>query len=368
METEQLESTEQSVHTESLEQLKCPNCGAPLEFKADKQLHKCDYCMSEFTQDDINQLAGLKDENAYSIPNEDEQKEFNESTTLYLCNSCGAEIITDENTAATFCYYCHSPVSIKGRLSGECRPELIIPFKYTREQAIEKYKAWCGKKWFVPKDFKSDKTLEKITGLYVPFWIADCNVNAHMNGEATKSRSHRSGDYIVTHTQVYRVARDASFEYIGIPADASKKLDDRLMDSLEPFDYSQFVPFSMSYLSGFYADKYDVSKADALPRIKERVAETSQSILRNDVVGYSSVNVQNQRTNIIRTTWHYTMLPVWFLNYKYKDKDYFFGINAQSGKVSGLLPLSIFRVAIFAIILFLVFGTLAGLFMMIAGA
>ena len=344
-------------------QLKCPNCGGSIEFDPKTQKYLCEYCMSDFTQEEIEQIKGIDEteENSYNIPNQQEQDEFNNNTNLYICDNCGAEVICDENTAATFCYYCHSPVALKGRLSGECRPELVIPFKYTREQTLQMYKDWCKKKWFLPSDFTSAQQLEKITGLYVPFWLADCKVNAQTGGEGRIVTTHTQGDYRITHTKVFDVQRGATMEYRGVPADASKKLDDRLMDSIEPFDYKDFVPFSMNYLSGFFADKYDVSKAEILPRIKQRVEQGSQDVLTNDIVGYTSFVPATKRTQIIHTTWHYTMLPVWFMSYKYRGKDYFFGMNGQTGKISGILPLSVGKVAALAACLLVVIGGIAGL-------
>lgn len=351
-------------------QLKCPNCGGSLTFNPEKQSYSCEYCLSDFNQDEIQKVLSDKEEEAqkpaaqediYSAPTQEQQDEFNAQTNLYVCDNCGAEIICEENTAATFCYYCHSPVALKGRLTGECRPELVIPFQYTREQTLEMYKNWCKKKWFIPNDFTSEPTLEKIVGLYVPFWLADCKINADMQAEGRKIHSYISGDYNVTHTQVYYVERSAYMSYMGVPADGSKKLDDRLMDAIEPFDYRKFVPFSMSYLSGFFADKYDVSKAEVLPRIKGRIEGGAQQVLAQDVKGYTTLTPQSKRTNIISTTWHYAMLPVWFLTYKYKGKDYFFGMNGQTGKIVGILPVSGAKLALLAAILLAVFGVLGAL-------
>ncbi len=344
-------------------QLKCPNCGASLTFNPTTQKHFCEYCLSDFTQEELDKVREIEQNepaNTYTVPSHQEQEEFNSHTNLYTCDNCGAEIISDENTAATFCFYCHSPVALKGRLTGQCRPELIIPFKYTREQALLEYKKWCGKKWFLPSDFTSANQLEKITGLYVPYWLADCTANAVMSGEAYISHSYRQGDYRITHTKVFHVDRAATLEYMGVPADASKKLDDRLMDSVEPFNYSEFKPFAMSYLSGFYADKYDVSKAEVLPRIRTRIEQGAQDLLMNDIHGYTSVAPTFRRTQIIRTNWHYTMLPVWFMTYKYRGKSYFFGMNGQTGKMTGITPVSVPKLTALAAGLFIVAGIIAG--------
>lgn len=339
-------------------QMKCPNCGGSVVFDPKTQMHVCEYCQSEFTAEEMQQNSGEQD-NVF-VPSSEEQAEFNNHTNLYICDSCGAEIIADDNTAATFCYYCHSPVTLKGRLSGECRPEMIIPFKHTREQAMLNYKEWCKKKWFLPRDYTSFSTLEKITGIYVPFWLADCKVDARLDANAKIIHTYTSGDYNVTRTKHFKVGRAARIEYDGVPADGSKKIEDALMDAIEPFDYTKFEPFSMSYLSGFFADKYDVSKEEVLPNIRNRISSSAENILRDSIVGYTSVVPEFKNVRLIRTNWHYAMLPVWFMNYQYKGKDYEFAMNGQTGKIEGYLPVSVPKVIALAAGLFVVVGAIVG--------
>ena len=145
-------------------------------------------------------------------------------------------------------------------------------------------------------------------------------------------------------------------EYHGIPNDGASKIEDELMEAIEPFNYNELKDFSMSYLSGFYADKYDVDKAAVLPRIKKRLEEGTISTLRNSVTGYSSVTERSKTVNIIKTDWQYMLLPVWFMNYKYNGKVYQFVMNGQTGKMAGKLPLSkpklfVFGVGIFAAVM-----------------
>ena len=348
-------------------QLKCPNCGASIGFNASSQLFVCEFCNSDFTEAEINIAngreaelsnadgAGLAQENSVT-----ENTEFAEHTNLYLCESCGAEIVADENTVATFCHYCHGTVTLKGRVSGALQPELIIPFKIDKAMAETSFKNWCKKKWFLPKSFSSQGQLEKMVGLYVPFWLADCEVDASAEYDAKKIHSYRSGDYRITNTKIYSASRAAKMTYRGIPADGSRKLEDTLMDAVEPFDYNEFLPFSMNYFSGFYADKYDVEKSEAINRIKERMISGAMQVLRQSVTGYTSVVPKGQRLRIMKTKWHYTMLPVWFMTYMYGGKKYFFAINGQTGKIAGIIPVSVGKL-IFMALCFIVGFTLIGL-------
>ena len=318
---------------------KCPVCGGKAVLNNESGLYVCDFCTSDFTEEELT-------EDNDTLSDEPQNSVFAEHTQLYVCGSCGAEIVCDENTAATFCHYCHGPVALKGRVEGALTPELIIPFKIDRDFAEDLFKKWCGKKVFVPNSFRSEATLEKMVGLYVPYWLADCKVNAAADYDARKINRYSRGDTHYTETYYYHVSRAAKMKYAGIPADGSKKLDDKLMDSIEPFDYDFAVPFDMSWFSGFYADKYDVDKAAVAPRIKARLEQGVKKLLSDSVTGYSTSVCKNFNLRLTSTKWHYAMLPVWFMTYIYNGKKYFFAVNGQTGKVSGVLPLSVAKLGI----------------------
>ncbi len=279
---------------------------------------------------------------------------------LYHCSTCGADIIADADTTATFCYYCHNPVILAGRLTGDYKPSKIIGFQITREQAVNAFRNWCGSKKFIPSGFKSDRQLEKMTGLYVPFWVTNCRVRADYSAIGKKIRSWSSGSYRYTETSEYSVERCADIIAKGIPADGASKIEDLLMESIEPYDYSALKDFSMAYFSGFYADKYDVDKAGVFPRIRERANEAGKSVVRESVGGYSQLSVRNESYEVAKTDWQYIMLPVWFMTYQYNGKMYEFAINGQTGKLAGTPPLDKgkllrFSALIFAAVAFMIF-------------
>lgn len=327
-------------------QYKCPNCNADLKFNPETQKLSCEYCLSSFSMEDIligteTDKTNIPEINEVKEASEEEKlyREFEEHTNLYHCSSCGADIMADDQQTALFCYYCHNPVILSGKLTGSFKPGKVIGFKLTKDTAVQKFRTWIGERWFVPSDFKSEQQLEKITGLYVPFWIADCDLTADYCALGKKVRSWTSGNYRYTETKEFRIVRRANIFTDGIPADGESKIDDLLMESIEPFDYKEIKDFSMSYLSGFYADKYDVDKAEVFPRIRIRATEASKRLINSSVSGYTTVVPSIENYNIINTKWQYMLLPVWFMTYKYKDKMYEFAINGQTGKLAGTPPL-----------------------------
>lgn len=342
---------------------KCPNCNAELKFDPATQKLSCEYCMSAFTIDEIKEIYADAETVLDSVPPEEakDKDEFEEHTNLYHCASCGADIMADDRETATFCYYCHNPVILSGKLTGEYRPSKVIGFHITREQAEEAFKKWVSKRMFVPKDFKSEQQLEKMTGLYVPFWVADCDVQSDFSGIGKVVRSWTSGNYHYTETKEFKVERSAKVTTLGIPADGESKIDDQLMEAIEPFDYKELQPFSMSYLSGFYADKYDIDKAGVFPRIKERATKASRDVIHQSIGRYSSISTQSESYNVQRTKWEYMMLPVWFMTFKYNDKIYEFAVNGQTGKLAGTPPLEKGKLKLFSTAIGLAVAVIGGI-------
>lgn len=336
---------------------KCPNCGGELNWDAEKQLFVCGWCDSEFPEGEVIRQNAARSQAGGTAAAE--QENFASDTDVYICQSCGAEIFCDHNTAATFCYYCHNPVALGGRLSGEYRPEMVIPFQLSRQQAEDAFKAHCKKKWFLPSDFLGKSQLEKITGLYVPFWLADCDTDASVTAEGSEVITRHYGSTTEVTTKVYELERAARMSYKGVPADGSRKIDDTLMDAIEPFDYRMLRVFEMSYLSGFFCDKYDVGKEEVFVRIQKRVEEGAEQVLTDDMRRYSSIMIKSKNVRILDTKWHYMMLPVWFLTYRHRDKIYSFAMNGQTGKFAGIYPVSRAKTALAAAIAGIITGIIA---------
>lgn len=346
------------VHTLSYQ---CPNCNAALEYDNETGGFRCFYCDSTFTEAQIQELYEKRDDavnldesaepelSAY----EQEIEEFSGQSALYSCPNCGAGVICDTLTASTRCHFCHTPVILSGRLSGEYKPDFIIPFAITKDQARDKFYNYTKGKFLLPRGFRSEAQIENISALYVPYWLKSGLVDGDLTATGKTIRKWSVGDTRYTHTKVYHVEREAEFAFERVPCDGSKHIDDALMESIEPFMYNGLKKFNMSYLSGCAAEKYDVAKEDAAVRIDQRVQQAAGEELKRLASVYTVL--ENVVTNIRyhNQKYAYALLPVWFLNYKYNGKDYSFGINGQTGTTFGELPVSkgklwLYRLGLFA--------------------
>lgn len=316
---------------------RCPSCNAYLVFDAESGQMKCDYCMSSFPVDQIKSKEDgrgkVANEGGENV-SESKEGEFNS----YSCPACGGEIISTATTAATECLFCGNPTVITQRLSGEFKPDFVIPFNVTKEEAIKSLqKLYKGKK-LLPKEFTQHNRIQKITGLYVPYWICDCKVSGTVYYNATRVRTYTDGDYLVTRTEHYKIERGGAVAFDNIPQDGTTKMEGEHTESIEPYDYSQMVPFANQYLSGYFADIYDVPAADVLERVSNRAKNSVEGIFRKSIVGYSTVTRSSSQLSVMGGDVHYALLPVWVLNTRWKDKTYTFAMNGQTGKAVGDLP------------------------------
>ena len=343
----------------------CPGCTGPLHFVGATGKLECDYCGASYDVAEIEALYAEKEEKATAAQQAAEEKAAEKKETsaadggdwdtsgfsedwgeegahmkAYSCPSCGAELICDESTAATSCPYCGNPTVVPGQFSGELRPDFILPFKLGREDAIKALKEHYKGKVLLPKTFTNENHVQEIRGIYVPFWMFDGEAAGDARYEATRSHSYVSGDYEITKTEHFDVYRAGSVTFEKVPVDASSKMPDDHMDSIEPYDYDELKGFSTAYLPGFLADKYDVSVEESRERADQRCEGTLDAALRGSVTGYDTCIRLTGSTNLTRGKVHYALMPVWMLNTKWQGKDFLFAMNGQTGKLVGDLPVS----------------------------
>lgn len=227
---------------------------------------------------------------------------------------------------------------VPGQFSGALKPDFVLPFKLSKEDAVAALKNHYKGKPLLPKAFTSGNHIEKIQGVYVPFWMFDGQAEGTVDYEGLIHHEYETSDYEVTETEHYDVHRGGSISFEKVPVDASSKMPDDHMDSIEPYDYTDLKPFSTAYLPGFLADKYDVSVEDSHDRADGRCAASLESALRRTTEQYDSCIPLRQDIRLRRGKVHYALLPVWMLHTKWNGKDFLFAMNGQTGRLVGDLP------------------------------
>ena len=317
---------------------KCPGCGGYLEFDPTGQDYACPYCGKRFTQQDVEELSAGKAREAA----------FDAQLRSYHCQSCGAEIVTDDTTAATRCYYCHNPVVLTDRLSGSFHPDAVIPFKLSREEARKAFAQYMSKHRFVDRRFFTEDQMESFSGVYYPYWLGDIDGEATFDGEGTRVHVVRMPRETITTTEYYAVHREGRVGFRSMVRKALSKADRQLSDGIHPYELKDAVPFEMSYLSGFLAEKRDIEEAVTEQDMFNEAQGYVTRLMKKDSP-YDSLNGKGQMTSH-QSKLRYVLLPAWVLTYRAAEpgKTFYFMMNAQSGKTCGRLPVNKKKLALWA--------------------
>jgi len=304
-----------------IKEYKCPNCGGTVRFDSASQKMKCPSCDSEFEIQEEKDTSNWIEE---------------EDLTSGSCPSCGAELVGDANTVAMVCPCCGNAQIVSKRLSGFLKPNYVIPFKLEKDSAVKALKNFCNGKKLLPDFFVKENHINNIQGVYAPFWLFDAEASGDILFEATKVKETGKHEK----TNFYSVERKGNIAFEKIPVDGSEKMDDKYMDAIEPFNYVDLKEFNTSYLAGYVAEKYDVdekkSRERAEHRIKSSVEREFEYSIEED---YDSIEIESSSVNINNFKSSYALFPVWILNTKYKEENYLFMMNGQSGRLVGKLPI-----------------------------
>lgn len=328
-----------------LQEYKCPCCGGAIAFSSKAQKMNCPYCDTEFEMEDL----ACYDSELKNEPSEDMRwdttatqtwrEDEADSLRAFVCRSCGGELVSDENTAATACPFCGNPVVLMGRVSGSLKPDLVLPFQLDKKTAKDALKQHCKGKILLPNVFKDENHIDEIKGIYVPFWLFDADAEANMRYRATRIRRWSDAHYNYTETRYYALVRRGKIGFSNVPVDGSTKMADALMESIEPFDFSQAVDFQTAYLAGFFADKYDVDSQQSIQRANERIRQSTSDAFASTVHGYTTVMPEASGIRLNGGIVKYALLPVWLLNTTWNGQQYTFAMNGQTGKMVGDLPM-----------------------------
>ncbi len=331
---------------DTIRDYKCPSCNAPLAFDGGRESLHCASCGNDFSLETMTLLEeadkGPNEQSAYDWENY-EPRAFSaeEAAQLagYTCPSCAAEITGDESMGASVCPYCGNTTIIKGQFAGSLMPDYVIPFSVDKKSAMQRFEEACARAPFLPDEFKNRRKIEEMTGVYVPFWMFDCDCNASITYRAERVHMWSDASYNYVKTDHFKLLRRGGIGFANIPVDGSGKADNTYMEAVEQYDYSAAMDFNTAYLSGFFADKYDVSMEESKARANERIQNSTEAAFAGTTDGYAAVRPEHTSIRFSDSKVRYALLPVWMLHIRYKDAVYNYAINGQTGKTVGEYPI-----------------------------
>jgi predicted RNA-binding Zn-ribbon protein involved in translation (DUF1610 family) len=346
----------------------CAQCGAQLRYAPGQTRLTCDHCghVQEIARDtpwtrsralqELDLARGLRDD----LPASD----MVEARTT-TCPSCGAVVEITGATHATECAFCATPVVLDTGTQRHIKPQALIPFALTEDQARRAMIAWLGSLWFAPGTLlEYARKGRAMTGVYVPFWTFDADTASSYHGERgehyyetrtvtvmVNGKAERRQEQ-VRRTRWFPASGRVSRDFDDMLVMASTSLPARLGNELTPWDLSALQPYTPDFLAGFQAEGYTVPLAEGHAQARDRMADVIRSDVRRDIGG------DEQRIHSVTTDWSdetfkHLLLPVWSAAYKYNGKSYRFLVNGQTGEVQGERPWSIWKIG-FAVLAVLV--------------
>jgi len=319
----------------------CPCCGAPLAYDAGSGKLECAACGNSYELDALEAMNESQETGSIQFDMPTETFDAGEAAQMraYICQGCGAELMTEETTTATECPYCGSPTVLPERIDHAVKPELVIPFTVTKEQAQTQFENYFKGKVLLPNVFLNTRNrIAEMRKLYVPYWLFNCKAAGRIAFDAEKKYTRREGDWEVTYTEHYFVSRSGEMGFEAIPVDGSEKLDNAITESLEPYDLSAAVDFVPAVLAGAMADHADVDSADCEERARQRVENSMEQALRSTVSGYTSVSPRNKSFFTQESKVTPVLMPVWLITTEKEGATYTFAINGQTGKLTCDVP------------------------------
>lgn len=310
----------------------CKNCSGILNFDPVKNALVCKTCGSTFSADEVSDYSEELLSDIHAFRKSDVAASFYDAK-IYVCNHCGAEVIVHSAESSTFCVYCGNPAIVFSRISRQIRPDGLIPFKITKEQAVENVKEQFAGASYIPKELK-DLQPDKVRGIYVPYWIVNGSFHDAIVTESSTMVSNGKN----THKEYVHYGISGRSDVRKVMVDASRRLDNEMAYRLEPFRLEDIVDFDPDYLAGFYSNVSDIS----LKELRQAASDRCDMAFREK----AKENIPENEYRVLRSSPSfdladdpvYALFPVWCFTYVYDSIPHTILVNGQTGKVVGAVP------------------------------
>lgn len=330
-------------------QRKCPNCGASLIYDPTQGKLYCAHCKSYVDFDKSKDVQERDFSDLLSMENWDES-----SVSYYRCDNCGASTVLPRSTLATTCPYCSSPVVLDEKQTGLVRPDTIVPFELSTEQAESFLSDWARKKAYAPRSFRRGAKASGIKGVYTPAWTFDLTTVTHYSGRLGRTRTRtvrRNGKtYTETYIDWFRVDDVIDNSFDDIYVSGSNHISVKNFNDLDLTNQAKYAVYSDEYLAGYIADNYTVSPENAYATALKKADGIiySEIMSRHGADHDGGLTIQTQ---VLSRSFKYVMLPVYVVATKYGNKvynQYVSGVYSKRDKrkvkVCGKAPISPWKV------------------------
>lgn len=315
-------------------QYSCSQCHEPMEFDAKNALLRCKKC--NITEE----IPGYLPEFPSFSTHVEKDTYDDEQARQYVCHNCHTILVTDNHTSLEKCFFCGQPMRPGERMSGDLAPTRIIPFSISYKDAKRSYRKWRCNMIFAPKEYGRQKKKAQLIGLYLPFRLYDIKEQQEAFLHATTIKKWKEEKDKITETSHYELYRQADLTLKHIPEPASKIFSKKVLKDIMPYDYTALKKFSLQDISSHYAEQYAATQDKSLSDALQQAEHLTDSFFIENAFSCQEVSIEEKEGDASVLSSQYALLPVWTVRYDYRDSEYTFLMNGQTGKVAGNPPLS----------------------------
>ena len=352
----------------------CPGCSAGMEFDPQTGSLRCPYCGAATTIPDdpsADPVEELSYEEFTAKASNAQLSRMSENSIEITCGNCGASVEFVPPQVAGICPFCASRIVAQPRSSDPLiAPQAVLPFALTKQQATANLRRWLATRWFAPGDLQKVARPDRLEGMYLPFWTFDANSTTDYVGQrgehywVTETYTAMENGRPVTRTRQVRRTHwypaagrvNNPFDDLLIPA--SKSIDQKRLDDLEPWDLGALEPYEPQFLAGFKAQRYQVELPEGFQEARKRMEPAIRSSIRRDIGG-DEQRIWRTSTSIFDVTFKHLLLPAWIGAFRYRSKVYQLAINARTGEVCAERPYSALKIALLVLAIALVTALVA---------
>ena len=311
-----------------LDSYKCSNCGGYMNFDASAGKLCCLSCKQEEVVENYEaQYEPFTCQDTANIYQDEEARQ-------YICRQCSSALVTDNRSAISTCPFCGGQTSLGERLSGECAPTHVIPFKISRQEAVRAYKKWCHKLPFSPQDFPKNHEVKKVTAIYFPVMCYDLRGQGEAVVDALRRKKVTTPEDAREELSYYQLYRKNDLHFRHVPVSNSKNIDNKLLDQLCPYNFSEMESFSPAHLEGHLMEKNALAPEDVMTAAEKKAAKYMEDYIIQSISDYEDLNIQKKNFQIGKESSKFVLLPLWLVMYDYHNKEYIFAMNGQTGKIA----------------------------------
>jgi hypothetical protein len=345
----------------ALEKRPCAACGAQAEWNPSRQLLVCPFCgtAAPFTVDaESGAIEELDLAKALRELPEDERGWQAEKRTVQ-CQSCKAVSVFDPERVGQNCGFCGSPSLVDyTEIKAPIRPQSLLPFKITEGQVREQIRRWYASKWLAPGSLKTRALVDRVRGVYIPYWTFDAQAVCPWQAEAghyyytTESYRDNQGRHQtrqVRHVRWEPASGQVDHFFDDEPVPGTHGVSHDLLRQVEPFRTTELVPYNTAYLSGFIVEHYQIVLLEAAQASQDAMTRKLREMCAAEVPGDTHRNLQIHPVFSAQTFKH-ILVPVWLLTYLYSRQMYQVVVNGYDGRIAGQYPKSPWKIALLVLL------------------